>query len=260
MRSCRLADNAADAFVECLRSDRGPAELHYCDIESHVLASALAGDSRVTRFEPTSVRNDDADMAILATALANNRGLVELNLQRHPIIDDNWTVLCESLKAHPSLTSLNLRSTAPLSPAGSGRRTVLTDDQKTHRTRLLAEMLKENTVLHTIAQLEKEWDQEIYTEEIHPHLETNLYRPRVLSVKKTNERPFREKVLGWALDSVKSSPNLVWMFLSENVDAFVRLEEESSTSIEVLVALPVVVQVALPVSAADIGSKRKRKL
>jgi hypothetical protein len=50
----------------------------------------------------------------------------------------------------------------------------------------------------------------------------NPYRPRVLAVKKITDRQLREKVLGRALDSVKRKPNLVWMFLSENGDAFVR--------------------------------------
>jgi hypothetical protein len=114
-------------------------------------------------------------------------------------------------------------------------------------------MLHQNTVLHTIQlRHEHERDEQIFMEEILPRLETNLYRPRVLAVKKTTERSFREKVLGRALASVKSSPNLVWMFLSENVDAFVRSEEEEheSTSIEVLVTSTAAV-------AAD-GSKRKR--
>jgi hypothetical protein len=105
--------------------------------------------------------------------------------------------------------------------------------------------------LHNIQLSEDERDEEIYTEEILPRLETNLYRPRVLAVKKTKEITFREKVLGRALFSVNSSPNLVWMFLSENVDAFARTEEEhETTSIEV----PVVVVV---VAAAVAGSKRK---
>jgi hypothetical protein len=129
--------------------------------------------------------------------------------------------------------------------------------KKTQRTRLLAEMMEQNVVLHTIHLSEDERDDQIYTEEISPYLETNLYRPRVVAVKKTIERPFREKVLGRALDCVKSNPNLVWMFLSQNVDAFVRLEEEEEEEEDSGVAVSVAAAAAVVVPVVA-GSKRKR--
>jgi hypothetical protein len=223
------------AFVECLQSDRGPIQLIRCKIDSQILASALAGKSRVTKLiEPNGVFNwtttNAAGMAVLFTALASNRGMLDLNLRGQPINDENWTILCESLKAHPTLTSLNLCNT-------TGVRIGLTDERKTNLTCLLAKMVQQNTVLHTVHLSEHERDAQIFTEEIHPYLEANLYRPRVLAVKKTNERPFREKVLGRALYCVRSNPNLAWMFLSENVDAFVRSEEESNNEVVVAVAV-----------------------
>jgi hypothetical protein len=191
---------------------------------------------------------NDAGMAILFAAVANNKSLVDLDLNGRSINNDSWTLLCESLKAHPTLTSLDIRNT---------RYTlVLSDEQKSHRTRLLSEMMKENTVLHTITLWEGERDEKIYMEEISPYLETNRYRPRVVAVKKTTERLFREKVLGRALDCVKSNPNLVWMFLSENVDAFVRSEEEEEAEVVLEDHSEVVVSVAAAVAVA--GSKRKR--
>jgi hypothetical protein len=114
-------------------------------------------------------------------------------------------------------------------------------------------MMQQNTVLQTIHLSEDERDEQIYTEEIHPYLETNRYRPRVLAVKKTKDRPFREKVLGRGLYSVRRNPNLVWMLLSENVDAFVRSEEEEEESKS---EVPVAVEAAVVVAVA--GSKRKR--
>jgi hypothetical protein len=106
---------------------------------------------------------------------------------------------------------------------------------------------------HTIKLSEDERDDEIYTEDILPYLETNLYRPRVVVVKKTIARPFPEKVLGRALHCVKSNPNLVWMFLSENVDVFVCSKEEDTREVAVsAVATAVVVAVVA-------GCKRKRK-
>jgi hypothetical protein len=145
---------------------------------------------------------------------------VDLNLQNHSISDENWTILCQSLQAHPTLTCLNLRATRSL----ADDLIILSDEQKTHRTRVLAEMMQTNTVLHTIALSASERDEQIYTEEIRPYLVTNLYRPRVHAIKKTKDRPFREKILGRAVYSVRRNNNLVWMLLSKNVDAFVRSE------------------------------------
>jgi hypothetical protein len=264
---CTLADDAAGAFVECLQSEKGPVKLDNCKVDSRIIADALTGNSRVTTLTPLYGRTNDAETAISFRALANNRGLVDLDWEGRSISNDNWTILCESLQAHRTLTKLDLDYTSPRSPDGS--KIVLTDDQKAQRTRVLANMVQRNTVLHTITLCKRERDEQIYTEEILPHLETNLYRPRVLAVKKTKERPFRKKVLGRALDSVKSNPNLVWMFLSENVDAFARTEEdedEESHIIEVpgpvtavVVAVAAVAIVAVVAGAgAGIGSKRKR--
>jgi hypothetical protein len=94
-----------------------------------------------------------------------------------------------------------------------------------------------------------------------PRLETNLFRPRVLAVKKTADRPFREKILGRALYSVRSNPNLLWMFLSQNVDAFARSEEEEEHTVSeerVVVEEAAVVEDAAVVVAGS--SKRKRSI
>jgi hypothetical protein len=215
MDGCRLPNDAADAFVECLQSDRGPVKLIDCYIDNQIIASALTGKSRVTKLKPylnSTMTNDagravwfralanninDAEMAVLVTALANNRGLVDLDLEHHRISDDNWSILCESLKAHLTLTSLDLEDTRPMSPAHA--RIILSAEQKTRRTRVLAEMIQENALLQTITLSEHERDEHIYTQEIRPYLETNLYRPRVHAIKKTCDRPFREKVLGRAM-------------------------------------------------------------
>jgi hypothetical protein len=88
---------------------------------------------------------------------------VDLNVCDNSINDDiNWTILCQSLKAHPSLTSLNLNSTSPSNPTGG--EIILAEEQKTNRTRLLAEMVQRNTVLRTITLSEGERDQQMYAE------------------------------------------------------------------------------------------------
>jgi hypothetical protein len=210
MRCCSLWYDAVVAFAECLHTGRGPIQLIQCPIDSQIIARALAGDSRVTRFKPYP----QADMAVLFTALAKNRGLAELYFQSNFISNENWSILCESLTAHPSLTGMDLRSTSP-SP--------LLDEQKAPLTRgVVAEMMKENTVLHTIHLYANERDNQIYAESILPHLESNLYRPRVYAIKRA-DIALRRPLLGRALqtESVRNKSNLLWMFLSANPDVVV---------------------------------------
>jgi hypothetical protein len=214
IHNCKLADDAAGAFVECLHSDRGPAELNACDIDNQILVSALTGNSRVARFTPYW-ETTDADTAVLFAALANNSGLAELDCQHHPISDDNWSILCESMKAHPTLTNLNLLHTSPSFDVPA--------EQKAHRTRLLAEMVQHNTFMLTIGLSAHERDAQIYTDEILPCLETNRYRSWVHAIRKA-DIPIRRPLLGLALqtESVQNDSSLRWMFLSGNPDVVVR--------------------------------------
>jgi hypothetical protein len=216
---CSLADDAAGAFVECLQGDKSPVKLIDCTIDRQILASGLTGNSRVTKLKLLdSGRANNADTAVLFATLANNRGLVDLDLYCCSINEDNWSILCESLQAHPTLTKLDLSHT--------GRFELLTDNQKTHRTRMLADMVQRNTSLHTIILSElcqDARDEEIYAQMILPCLETNRYRPRVHAIKKA-DISLRRPLLGRALqtESVRNDSNLRWMFLSGNADVVVR--------------------------------------
>jgi hypothetical protein len=144
MSACSLVDGAAGAFIECLQSDRGPIKLDRCDIDTQILMSALTGKNRVTGLKLGSWCRgvNDADMAILFTGIANNRGRVDLGLFSISIDDDNWSILCQSLSAHPTLTKLDLSYTRPTYEYRPGGRCV--------RMRGIAELMKENTILHTI--------------------------------------------------------------------------------------------------------------
>jgi hypothetical protein len=96
-------------------------------------------------------------------------------------------------------------------------------EQKAQRTCLLAEMMEENTILLAIFLMRHERDAQIYEEMILPYLETNLYRPRVLRIKKA-DIALRKALLGRALqtESVRNKSNLLWMLLSGNQDVVVR--------------------------------------
>jgi hypothetical protein len=241
LQCCRLSDNndaCRNAFVQWLQSDGGPTELDDCHIDSRVIADSLKSNSRLSilRLPSThSLMSLDPErvyypnMALILSDLAENRGLTTFDEGEHFIGDENWNILCQSLQRHPTLTRVDLTETGWMRLGE--RNTLLSDEQKTNRTRAFAEMMQTNTILCAILLSAEERDEDIYTESIQPRLEANLYRPRVLAVKKeADDRPFRQKVLGRALSCVRSNPNIVWMFLSENVDAVVRSEEQEGTS------------------------------
>jgi hypothetical protein len=219
LSSCELADSeiCRNAFVECLQNNTGPTELHFLKIDYTLLIDALRGNTRVNSLHLGLERDEDqTGQGELFRALAGNRGLVEVSMAGCIIDNGNWAVLCESLQGHPTLTSLFVGFTCPWNIIGN--RVDLSEEEKRDRSRMVAEMIRENTILHTIDFREDERDEQIYTEAIRPHLVTNRYRPRVLAVTtETRDRQIREKVLGRALYSVRSDPNLVWMFLSNNV-------------------------------------------
>jgi hypothetical protein len=254
LRDCRFpdGDTSKDTLLQWLQSGRGPTELFRCVIDSNVIAGALTGNSHLRRLLLCLEKASTAgapELSLIFRALAEDRGLTEFDAFWYSIDDENWTLLCQSLQRHPTLTSLGLACTVPKLPTD---KIEFSEERKTSRTLALADMLQTNTILHTISLFSGEYDERIYTESIEPRLETNMYRPRVLAVKKeADDRPFRQKVLGRALNCVKSNPNLVWMFLSGNVDAFVRSEEQGGAS-----ASEVAMTVVVPAAVA--GKKRKR--
>jgi hypothetical protein len=115
---CSLSDGdvgCREAFIECLQSDGCLVQLQDCEIDCQVLATALTGNSCVTRLVlPVSLRND-ANMAVLYKALASsNKGMLYLNWNMCPTCDENLSSLCQSLEAHPTLTCLDLRDIRPM--------------------------------------------------------------------------------------------------------------------------------------------------
>jgi hypothetical protein len=166
---CRLADDAAGAFVERLQSGRGPVKLEQSNIDNQIIANALTGNSRVIKLKLDCERTNDAETAILFRALAKNSGLVDLDLYGCSINDDNWSILCESLQAHPTLTKLDLCHTRPWIRIDADHadheekedhdgRILLSDEQKSHRTRALADMMKANTIVRAILLADHEHD------------------------------------------------------------------------------------------------------
>jgi hypothetical protein len=122
-------------------------------------------------------------------------------------------------------------------------------------------------VLLTIKVSEHVRGDQIYTEMIHPYLETNLYRTRVLGIKKA-DISLRRPLLGRALQTelVRNNSNLLWMFLSGNQDVVLQSDEEDIEQIVEVAApcVPVEISAIAPlVEAASAQEKgeatRKRK-
>jgi hypothetical protein len=185
--SCELSSDhgCPDAFIACLR--RGPTELVEClTIPSEIVADALDYPSRVTRLvlTDTSIENDlgeDDNNALglqddhaqhhIFGSLAHNRSLEKVVLYNCSISDENWTILCQSLTAHPTLTSIDLRLTNPWRALDGWEFTV---EDKAVRTRLLADMMRVNRMLQIIRLSDNEIDNDICNQSILPYLDVNI--------------------------------------------------------------------------------------
>jgi hypothetical protein len=114
-------------------------------------------------------------------------------------------------------------------------------------------MLRLNTVVHTIEVPRAFRDAAMYQNSILPRLEMNrsCFEVQRRAMKRADPS-IRPQLLGRALHVVQYNPDLVFRFLSENVPAFVRTEEEEEDDSESVAPLeqdPVLVSVA--------GQKRK---
>jgi hypothetical protein len=214
MSSCKLTVSGTSAVAEVLGRNQGPTELYYCDIDYSVLANGLSGNSRLKSLRLRVSRDaGNQELLAIAGALRENKGLVDLDLGHDFIMsDETWYAVCDSLKTHPTLQVLNLRSIqwpseVPLPPA------VLNS-----RIQALVDMLKVNTLIHTIHLTPHHSEHELYRGSVIPYLETNRLRPRLLAIQATRPIPYRAKVLGRALLAVRTDANRFWMPLSGNAE------------------------------------------
>jgi hypothetical protein len=153
------------------------------------------------------------DILAIASALEENKGLVDLDLRDcYKMSDETWYAVCGYLKAHPTLEILDVEqlsgsyTCAPLAPA------VLTS-----WIQALVDMLKVNTVLYSTSFPDDDFiDHELFQSSARPYLETNFLRPRLLAIQKVRPMAYRDKVLGIALLSFRTDPNRFWMLLSGN--------------------------------------------
>jgi hypothetical protein len=212
--NCTPIESGEDILLECIRQNRGPTRLSECRIDTRRLADALRGNNSVTTLAPGEQCSDE-ERLVLFQALAENEGIVTLNLSWVPMTDEIWIALWRSVARHPKLEEIIL----PLysSTWRDTWRDGNTDAQKTHRTQVMVDALRINTVLHTIELGRVDFDEEILESTVYPLLLTNRYRPRVGAITEV-EGLLRPKLLGRALGSISSNPSLIWMFLSGNAN------------------------------------------
>jgi hypothetical protein len=214
LRGCKLTSAGTSALAEILRRNEGPTKLDWCVTDNFVLADGLRGNSRLQSFWPDFSEDFDVgkrEVLAIADAVKENKGLVELDLGSACCFrenDETWGAICDSLKTHPTLEALSLRSAftdATLPPA-----------VVKSRIQALLEMMRVSLSIHTIYVESLYSEHELFRGSVIPYLETNKLRPRLLAIQKSRPIAYRAKVLGRALLAACSDANSFWMLLSGN--------------------------------------------
>jgi hypothetical protein len=209
---CTLTSVGASALAEVLARNQGPTQLRCCYIDNFVIADGLRGNSRLKGLRPRPIRNSEVGnrelLVAIASALKENRCLVDLNLWDFRINNETWDVLCDYLKTHPTLEVLNLQ--------GAWLRSQLGSVAIASRIQVLVDMLKVNMTIHTIHLNAYYCEHKLFRGSVVPYLETNRLRQRVRAIQITRPPTYRAKVLGRALLAARTDPNSFWMLLSGN--------------------------------------------
>jgi hypothetical protein len=111
-------------------------------IDNFLLADGLHGNSRLKLFRALiSPAVGNQDVLAIAGALRQNKGLVDLDLSCARI-GVAWGAICDSLKTHPTLEVLNLRTTGRMAP--------LAPEVLKSRMQALLDVAKLNTSIHEL--------------------------------------------------------------------------------------------------------------
>jgi hypothetical protein len=207
MKFCRITSAAATVLAQVLTRNQGPTKLTCCKIDNFVLTNALRGNSSLKCLEPRFPRSEGDNRQALAitSALRENKGLVKLDLSYCSLSDEPWDAVCDSLKTHPTLKVLRLWHIFGEAPAAI-----------TSRIQALVDMLRGNTLIHTIDFHFSHHGNELCRGSVAPYPKTNRFWPRLLAIQKIRPIAYRAKVLGRALLVVRTDPNRLSMLLSGN--------------------------------------------
>jgi hypothetical protein len=193
------------------------------------LTSLKLGRSSCAYFGPPKCLSD-AELALIFKALGKNQGLLELDLSSQPVCDNNWLTFSQSLANHATLQCLNLTATQHWK-ASSSRPFAATESKGSRPAGLQAvnTILQSNTELHTVHLTSMPVsDQAFIHRTIRPRLRFNECRQRVHLIQRA-QTSVRQQLLGRVLGIVADDPTLVWLFVSNNVDALCPSSAASST-------------------------------
>jgi hypothetical protein len=222
---CKTTRAGGDALLESLARNRGPTRISLDIIDGRrpELVQAIKGNRSLHKLVVRGAGTQtESEIAHIVEALAENRGLEVVRFARDTLSDGNWGTLCQSLAKHPALEKLDI--------AGAIRRdfdeeehTAWSNEIMLQRARTIADMVKVNTVMHTILVGHWECDKEVMRKEVEPRLDVNLYRPRIKALK-TAPTEVRPQLVGRALAASSVAGKIGfstrrWMILSGNVDA-----------------------------------------
>jgi hypothetical protein len=162
----------------------------------------------------SDVRNSTEDhIPFLAEALQGNLGIEILSLTAN--YGEKSCLILRSLWAHPRIQSVSLSGAV-------GLNTVMMN--------AVLQLVQCNTVVHTIELPDHAKDEEFFQNSIVPRLEMNRnYFGDQRRALKRADPSIRDRLLGRALHVVRSNPNLLFRFLSDNVPAFARSDEDGPT-------------------------------
>jgi hypothetical protein len=213
-----IPEDAEDVFIEWLRNNQVVTELDRCDMDSNIVC-ALSGNNSVKKITIGGSDYNEEVIRSLAQALPGNTGIEYLDISDFEYSDETWIRLIRSLSTHSRIKLLSL--TLSWMPDR------LSAESKSTRMNAILHMLHLNTVVHTINLRDVLDDEEVYQNAILPRLEMNrtCFEVQRQAVKRADPS-IRPQLLGRALHAVRYNPNLVFHFLSDNVPAFVRTEEE----------------------------------
>jgi hypothetical protein len=221
--ACSLdAQDSEEKFIEWLRHGQVVIALVWCNMKSSIL-SALSGNSSIKML----MINADGEcgwdqIRSLAQLLPDNKGITELSLISLTdclISDEGWRLLFCSLWTHPRIHTVKLLH--------NGIESSLSAESTASRMHEVLQMLRRNSVVQTIDLSAELKDEEIYQNQIVPRLEMNrsCFEEQRRALKRADPC-IRGQLLGRALHVVRYNPDLFFLFLSENVPAFVQSEED----------------------------------
>jgi hypothetical protein len=160
-------------------------------------------------------RYGDHHIRALALALPGNQGIEKLSVS---LRDETWSLLLRSVWAHPRVQSLSL--VFHHRPSAASKASIMN---------VVMRLAQRNTLVHTIDIPDYAKDKEFFQNSIVPRLEMNrnCFEDQRQALTRA-DLSVRGQLLGRALHVVRYNPDLLFRFLSENVPAFVRSDEDDS--------------------------------